>query len=312
MRDTGDGTAMKTTFHIPFIKYRFVLIGISALLFVAAVVTIATKGLNYGIDFKGGAKLEYQFNQPVTESQVRDAIEGVVPGTPQVVRFGQASENRMSIKVEVPEEHAKIGELVTPALEKAFGAGSATLEKEETVGPRVGKELRKKALLATIFSWLLMMVYIAYRFEFVYAPGAFLSLVHDTVITVGIFALLGKEVDLTILAALLTLIGYSINDTIVVFDRIRENRHLITPSTIWDVVNDSINSTISRTIITSLTVFLVVIVLFLRGGGTLHDFAFAMIIGVIIGTYSSIFIASPIYIGTYHYWPMLKKAWSKK
>lgn len=297
---------------IPFVKYRFVLMGISAVVFIAAVAAIAVKGLNYGIDFKGGAKLEYKFNSPVSEGDIRSALEGEVPGSPVVMRYGEAKDNRMSIKVELPEEHAKIGELTTAALEKKFGAGSVVLEKEETVGPRVGKELRRKAILATIFSWLLMMVYIAYRFEFVYAPGAFLSLVHDTVITIGIFALLGKEVDLTILAALLTLIGYSINDTIVVFDRIREYKHRITPTTIWDVVNDSINSTLSRTIITSLTVFIVVFVLFLKGGGTLHDFAFCMIIGVIIGTYSSIFIASPIYIGTYHYWPLLKAMWSKR
>ena len=303
---------MTTKHHIPFIKYRFLLIGLSALVFAAAVVTIATKGLNYGIDFKGGAKLAYKFDRPVTEGEVRDAIVGAVEGTPSVVRFGEESENRMSIKVSLPEEHAKVGEQITSALEAKFGPGSAVLEKEETVGPRVGKELRNKAILATIFSWLLMMVYIAYRFEFVYAPGAFLSLVHDTVITVGVFALLQKEVDLTILAALLTLIGYSINDTIVVFDRIRENRHRISPTTIWDVVNDSINSTISRTIITSLTLFLIVLVLFLKGGGTLHDFAFCMIIGVVIGTYSSIFVASPIYIGTYNYWPKVKALWSKK
>lgn len=303
---------MTTKYMIPFIKYRFVLIGISALLFAASVVTIAVKGINYGIDFKGGAKLAYQFNRPVSESEVREAIQGAVEGTPSVVRFGEESENRMSIKVSLPEEHAKIGEQVTEALEKKFGPGSAVLEKEETVGPRVGKELRRKAILATVFSWLLMMIYIAYRFEFVYAPGAFISIIHDTVITVGVFALLQKEVDLTILAALLTLIGYSINDTIVVFDRIRENRHRITPTTIWDVVNDAINSTISRTIITSLTIFLIVLVLFLKGGGTLHDFAFAMIIGVIIGTYSSIFMASPIYIGTYRYWPVVKRLWSKR
>lgn len=303
---------MTTKYMIPFIKYRFVLVGISALLFAASVVTIAVKGINYGIDFKGGAKLAYQFNRPVSESEVREAIQGAVEGTPSVVRFGEESENRMSIKVSLPEEHAKIGEQVTEALEKKFGPGSAVLEKEETVGPRVGKELRRKAILATVFSWLLMMIYIAYRFEFVYAPGAFISIIHDTVITVGVFALLQKEVDLTILAALLTLIGYSINDTIVVFDRIRENRHRITPTTIWDVVNDAINSTISRTIITSLTIFLIVLVLFLKGGGTLHDFAFAMIIGVIIGTYSSIFVASPIYIGTYRYWPVVKRLWSKR
>ncbi|MFH0800514.1 MAG: protein translocase subunit SecF [Pseudomonadota bacterium] len=303
---------MKTKIIIPFIKYRFILIGISAIFFAGSIVAIATKGLNYGIDFKGGAKLEYKFNNQVSEGDIRQALEGAVEGSASVVRFGAAKENRMSIKVELPEEHAKIGETVTAALEKAFGPGSMVLEKEETVGPRVGAELRKKALLATIFSWLLMMVYIAYRFEFVYAPGALLSLVHDTVITVGIFALLQKEIDLTILAALLTLIGYSINDTIVVFDRIRENKHRIAPATIWEVVNDSINSTFSRTIITSLTVFFIVVVLFLKGGGTLHDFAFCMIIGVIIGTYSSIFIASPIYIGTYHYWPMVQKFINKK
>lgn len=303
---------MKTKIYIPFIKYRFILMSISALILIGSIATISVKGLNYGIDFKGGAKLEYKFAQPVSETEIRNALEGAVPGTAQVVRFGEAKEMRMSIKVELPEEHAKIGEVITAALEKNLGKGVATLEKEETVGPRVGKELRKKAILATIFSWLLMMIYIGYRFEFVYAPGAFLSLVHDTVITVGIFALLGKEVDLTILAALLTLIGYSINDTIVVFDRIRENKARISPSSIWEVVNESINSTLSRTIITSLTVFLVVVVLFLKGGGTLHDFAFCMIIGVIIGTYSSIFIASPIYIGTYHYWPKLREWWNKR
>lgn len=303
---------MKTKIIIPFVKYRFLLMGISAIVFISAVISIWGYGLNYGIDFKGGAKLEYKFNQSVTEGEIRSVLEGKIPGTPSVVRFGEAKENRMSIKVEVPEEHAKLGETITGLLTEKFGAGSVTLEKEETVGPRVGKELRKKALLAILFSWLLMMIYISYRFEFVYAPGALLSLVHDTIITVGIFAFLRKEVDLTILAALLTLIGYSINDTIVVFDRIRENRHSITPQTIWNVVNDSINSTLSRTIITSLTVFLVVVILFWKGGGTLHDFAFCMIIGVIIGTYSSIFIASPIYIGTYNYWPKLKKWWSKR
>lgn len=303
---------MKTKIYIPFIKYRFLLLSISAICFIASVVVIAHKGLNYGIDFKGGAKLAFKFDKQVGEDEIRKALEGQVPGTAHVVRFGAASENRMSIKVELPEEHAKIGETVTAALEKTFGPGSAILEKEETVGPRVGAELRKKALLATIISWILMMVYIAYRFEFVYAPGALLSLIHDTVITVGIFAILGKEFDLTILAALLTLIGYSMNDTVVVFDRIRENHDRVTPTTIWDVVNESINSTLSRTIITSLTVFFVVVVLFVKGGGSLHDFAFTMIVGVIIGTYSSIFVASPFYIMTYHYWPKLQKLWSKK
>ena len=138
-----------------------------------------------------------------------------------------------------------------------------------------------------------------------------LALVHDTVITLGVFALLGLEVNLTILAAILTLIGFSINDTIVVFDRIRENKERITVSTIKDVVNGAINSTLSRTMITSLTLLFVVVVLFFKGGGTLHNFAFAMIVGVIIGTYSSIFIAAPSYIGMYDLWPHIKRIWSR-
>lgn len=297
--------------NIPFMKWRFVLIGISFLVFIAALATISVRGLNYGIDFKGGAKLEYKFSSPVAEGDLRKIVEEAVGGSVIVVRFGEPKEMRMSIKVELPEEHAKIGETVTAALASHLGEGAALLEKEETVGPRVGKELRKKAMLAILFSWVLMMIYIGYRFDLFYAPGAILSLVHDTVITVGIFAILGKEIDLTIVAALLTLIGYSLNDTIVVFDRIRENRARIGPSTILGVVNESINSTLSRTIITSLGVMFVVLVILFKGGGTLHDFAFAMTIGVIIGTYSSIFVAAPVYIGMYRHWPRFRELWHR-
>lgn len=298
--------------NFPFIKYQTLFVGLSFLLFFAAIFVMATKGFNYGIDFKGGAKLTYRFAIATHENEVRKALEDTAFSEASVVRFGEPAENRMSVKVALPEEHTKIGESITAALEKKFGPGQVTLEQEETVGPRVGKEMRKKAWLTIIFSWAMMLIYIGYRFDFYYGPGAVLSLVHDTVITMGIFALLGKEVNLTILAAILTLIGYSINDTIVVFDRIRENRSLITRETINDVVNGSINSTLSRTVITSLSLFFVVIVIFLKGGGTLHDFAFTMIIGVVIGTYSSIFVASPFYILLYKQWPKLCKLWAKR
>ncbi len=301
-----------TKFHIPFIKYRFWFIAASIILFVLAVFFIAKNGLNYGIDFKGGAKLEYKFKEAVSESAIRSSIEKLNLGSISVVRFGEKSDNRMSIKVELPEEHAQIADKITTALQATFGQDGVALEKEETVGPRVGEELRTRALYTILFSWVLMLIYIGYRFDFQFAPGAVLSLVHDTVITIGVFAFLGKEIDLTILAALLTLIGFSINDTIVVFDRIRENKALITPSSVEQVVEDSINTTFSRTIITSLTVLFVVVVLFFKGGGTLHDFAFAMMVGVIIGTYSSIFVASPIYIGLYHHWPRIRKIWAKR
>jgi preprotein translocase subunit SecF len=302
---------MKTT-HIPFIKYQAFFVGLSTLVFIASIVLMATKGFNYGIDFKGGAKLAYKFVEPVHESQVRKALADTEFADASVVRFGEASENRMSIKVALPEEHAQIGAEITAALEKSFGPGKVRLEQEESVGPRVGKEMRKKAWLTIIFSWVMMLIYIGYRFDFLYAPGAIISLMHDTVITLGIFSLLGKEVNLTILAAILTLIGYSINDTIVVFDRIRENGARISREAIRSVVNESINSTLSRTIITALTVFIVVVVLFFKGGGTLHDFAFTMIVGVLIGTYSSIFVASPFYIWLYLGWPTIRKVWAKR
>ena len=210
-------------------------------------------------------------------------LEGLNLGDTVVTRFGAEKDNMMSIKVEQAEGHANVGVSITDALTQKYGKENVQLEQEETVGPRVGKELRSKAWMTILFSWLLMLIYVGYRFDFLFSPGAIISLVHDVLITMGFFALLNKEVNLTILAAMLTLIGYSINDTIVVFDRIRENKSKITRDTINDVVNDSINSTLSRTIITQLTVMFVVVVLFFKGGGTIHDFAFALIIGGFVG-----------------------------
>jgi len=297
---------------IPFIKHQWVLIAISLALTVVALAFIMTKGLNYGIDFKGGARLVYQFQQPVAEGDIEGALKDAELSGAEVVRYGQKADNRFSIKIEKAEEHAELGGVVTAALEKKWGAGTVTLETEETVGPKVGKELRKKAWLAVIFAVILMLIYIGYRFDFYFAPGAVVALMHDVIITMGIFAFLGKEFNLSILAAMLTIVGYSINDTIIVFDRIRENGHSITRDNIKDVVNLSINQTLSRTIITVLTVQLVLIVIFLRGGGSLHDFALAMMIGFFCGTYSSIFIASPCYIGLYRNWPKLIAALERK
>jgi preprotein translocase subunit SecF len=228
------------------------------------------------------------------------------------VRYGDPADNRITIKVALPEEHAKLGEQITAGLEQSFGKGGAVLESEETVGPKVGKELRKKAWLAVIFAVILMLIYIGYRFDFFFAPGAVVALIHDVVITMGFFALLGKEFNTATLAALLTIVGYSINDTIIVYDRIRENGHLINRENIKEIVNLSINQTFARTIITVLTVQFVLLVIFFRGGGTLHDFAFAMIVGFFCGTYSSIFIASPCYIGLYKVWPKVRQLVGKR
>lgn len=287
------------TFHFHFMKYRLPFLLLSTALIVFSIFAMTKKGFNYGIDFKGGAKLEYQFKQDVSEQDIRDAVKDLELGDMTVVRFGTPEERRMSIKVELPEEHASISDPITAALVKTFGEGNVLLDQEVTVGPKVGKDLRTKAWLTILTSWLIMLIYIGFRFDFNFAPGAVVALIHDVTITLGFFAWMGKEINLTILAAILTLIGYSINDTIVVFDRIRENKADISSSSLVDVINSSLNSTFGRTIITSLTVLFVVLVLFYRGGGTLHDFAFALIVGTIVGTYSSIFVASPLYIWMY-------------
>ncbi|MBI4126148.1 MAG: protein translocase subunit SecF [Deltaproteobacteria bacterium] len=297
---------MTFNWNIPFIRYRFWFAAISAAFILWSFFGMGTKGFNYGIDFLGGAKIGYQFDRAIGEDGIRQSLEGLGLGEVSVVRFGPAEEHRMSIKVKAPEQHAEIATTITATLQKTFGAESVKLEQTETVGPKVGQEMRTKAWLTILVSWALMLIYVGYRFDFYFAPGAIVALVHDVTITLGFFVWMGKEINLSILAALLTIIGYSVNDTIVIFDRIRENRSRITPVTIDDVVNESVNATLSRTIITSLTVLFVVVILFLTGGGTLHDFAFALIVGVIVGSYSTIFIASPMYIALYRYWPMLK------
>jgi preprotein translocase subunit SecF len=180
------------------------------------------------------------------------------------------------------------------ALTAVYGKDSFEIRRVEVVGPKVGSDLTKKAILAIVFSWIGMLIYIAVRFEFRYAVGGILALVHDVLITVGVFSLLNKEFDLQIVAALLTIIGYSINDTIVIYDRIRENVRKNVRQSLRDTINLSVNQTLSRTILTSFTVLIVVLVLFFFGGAVIHDFSFALLIGVVVGSYSTIFIASPI------------------
>jgi preprotein translocase subunit SecF len=196
---------------------------------------------------------------------------------------------------------------IDDALTTAFGKGSYEIRRVEVVGPKVGKDLTRKAILAIVFSWIGMLIYISWRFEFRYAVGGILALVHDVIITIGAFSILNKEFDLTIVAALLTIIGYSINDTIIVFDRIRENTRKNVKQSLADTINMSVNQTLSRTILTSFTVFIVVVVLFFFGGPVIHDFAFALLVGVVVGTYSSIFIASPIILAWENIKPNIKR-----
>jgi preprotein translocase subunit SecF len=283
--------------EIPFIQNQSYMIALSLILTIGSLILIAIHGLNFGIDFKGGIKLQYKFNKPVESGKIYDTITQGLQEKVVIQQLGDPKENMFALDVEKPKTGIEGFSLsVTQALEKTFGAGSALLIKEESVGPKAGQELKRKGQLAVIVAWILILIYIGYRFDFFFSPGAIIALIHDIIITLGAFAITGREISLTVVAAFLTIIGYSVNDTIIVYDRIRENNRKFKSLPIPQLVNQSINETLSRTIVTSLVVFFVVFVLFLKGQGDIQDFAFAMIIGVVTGTYSSIFIASPIYI----------------
>ncbi|HNV58006.1 MAG TPA: protein translocase subunit SecF [Smithellaceae bacterium] len=277
--------------HFDFVGKMKIAAGISAALIIVSILSVILHGgLNFGIDFAGGTVIQIKFSKVAPADAIRKAFNGInvedavtqeIGANEVIVRTNQSMTKELQAKVE-------------QAMTGQFGAGQYEIRRIEFVGPKVGKDLTQKAILAIIFSWIGMLIYIAWRFEFRYGLGGIIALVHDTIITIGALSLLNKEFTLTIVAALLTIIGYSINDTIVVFDRIRENRKKDIKRSLGDIINASVNETLSRTILTSFTVFLVLLALFFLGGPVIHDFAFALLVGVVIGTYSSIFIASPI------------------
>ncbi len=293
----------KPSFNFKFISRMGIFVSISVLAILGSILIVASKGLNFGTDFKGGTKLQYRFEKSVEESDVRRLLDPLNLGDFSVQKTGKPEENRLVIKIKKQENTEKISDQISQTLKNNLTANTSILEQEESVGPKAGADLRKKAQMAIIVSWILMLIYIGYRFDFAFAPGAIVALIHDVIITVGAFAITGREVGLTVVAALLTITGYSVNDTIVIYDRIRENiakneeiKSKQAKLSLRDVINLSINETLSRTIITNLTVFMVVILMFAFGEGEFQNFGFAMIVGAIAGTYSTIYVASPVYI----------------
>ena len=270
---------IKPDIHFDFVGKMKMAFGISLAMIIISLASIVWHGgLNYGIDFAGGTLVQVKFNVPFTIDKIRDAFRPLGLQNSIIQQYGP-----QEIVVRIAESASDLKGLsgkVEETLSRTFGEKAIEMRRVEMVGPKVGKDLTKKALLAIMFSWIGMLIYIAWRFEFRYAVGGILALVHDTIITIGAFSLLNKEFDLTIVAALLTIIGYSINDTIVVFDRIRENSRKNIKQPLAEVINDSINQTLSRTILTSFTVFVVLLALFFFGGPVIHDFAFALIVGV--------------------------------
>ena len=285
-------------FHEPnfnFLKTRWAFFCISILLILIGITSLFRKGgPNLGIDFRGGTMVELTFASPVNIAQIREILVNCdLPGS-EIQNF--AKSNRIIIRVKKTEGSGmEVSDKIQEALRKGLVDNSFEVERNEMVGPSVGRYLINRARGAIFWSFIGIIIYVALRFKStVYGMAGVAALIHDVFIIFGILSLLNKEITLTVIAALLALAGYSINDTIVVYDRIRETSRLLRKESSYNIINKGINSTLNRTVITSLTTFLVVSSLFLFGGKVIHDFAFSLLLGIIIGTYSSIAIAAPL------------------
>ena len=292
---------VKPGININFLKGMRWCVIVSLILTGLSVVCFFWKGLTYGIDFAGGTLIQIKFQKATAADDIRKALTGLGIHDAIIQPFGT---NEVVVRTAESTSDLKgLSARLEESLNQAYGTGSFVVQRTEVVGPKVGKDLTKKAILAVIFSWIGMLIYIAFRFELRYAVGGIVGVIHDVIVVMGIFSILGKEFTLTIVAALLTIIGYSIHDTIVVFDRVRENIRKDSKKDLPTLINESINQTLSRTILTSFTVVLVVAVLYAFGGAVINDFSFALLVGVIFGTYSSVFIAAPVVLAWEKYWP---------
>ena len=275
---------------INFMGLRKIAAVVSVLVVIGAIASLTTKGLNLGLDFSGGTLVELEYDQPASVEAVRDSLNREGLDSAVVVHFG--ADTDVLIRVRDSLDQARAIELAS-VLESDSGADIEVL-RVEFVGPQVGEELREKGGLGMLAALIVVMLYVALRFQYKFSIGAVVALFHDVVITLGLFSIFGWEFDLTVLAALLAVIGYSLNDTIVVFDRIRENFRSVRGLEPFETINLSLTQTLTRTLVTSLTTLLVLVVLFFFGGEMIHNFSLGLIIGVIIGTYSSIFVASNV------------------
>ena len=282
---------------VDWLGKRRLFFGLSAIVLLAGLISVASKGtLRYGVDFQGGAIVYVRFQEPPPIDRIRDLLrQGGAPQSQIQELSGAGSNNDVLIQVEqelVAEDLGRGREIITEALNNGF-AGQFEILNSESVGPKVGADLRRQAVLATLYALGGILVYIAFRFEWIYGVAAVFAVFHDTLITLGFFSIFNKEINLTVIAALLTLVGYSVNDTIVVFDRVRENLRLSRRDSLETTLNRSINQTLSRTILTSGLTLVAALAMFVFGGEVINNFAFALVVGVLVGTYSSIAIAAP-------------------
>lgn len=287
--------------NINFLGIRKKFYTVSVAIIVIGMVTLILKGIPLGIDFLGGTELQIKFNEEINIGELRSVMDKNGFSGMEIKTLGSMKE--VLLRTPLQGEGTIIADKITEAIKKDLSNNTFEVLRIDKVGPKIGAELRRNALFAVIFSLLGILIYLSFRFQFVYALGAVIALLHDVLVTIAfisvfnaIFPNLGLEFNQTMLAAFLTLIGFSVNDTVIIFDRIRENIKLYKNENIEDVMNKSVNATLSRTVITSGTVFLTVLVLFIFGGEVLRSFSFTFGVGILTGTYSSIFVASAIIV----------------
>lgn len=284
--------------NIDFMRYRYPALILSAAVLTLCLLLVMFRGFNFGLDFTGGTVVEVGYQTPAELSEIRAALDGAGFSGATVQHFGSRQDVLIRLAPLEGDEEAESA-LLSEQVFRALNAASADpveLRRVEFVGPQVGEELREQGGLALLFALMGILVYVALRFEWRFAVGAVAALIHDVLFTVGMFSLLDITFDLTVLAAVLAVIGYSLNDTIVIFDRIRENFRRMRKGSVIEITNISINQTLSRTVITSGTTLLVLFALYFLGGEAISGFSLALIIGVLIGTYSTIFVATAVAI----------------
>ncbi|WP_413568094.1 protein translocase subunit SecF [Bdellovibrio sp. HCB117] len=284
-----------------FVGKAWLFGGISLILTIASLIYLAVNGINYGIDFKGGTEIQVKFAQSVTIEDLRKSIDDLKLGEVGVQSFGEGNEYIVRFQGRTGKTDKETNEILNADLGKIrnvittqFASQGPDIRRVDTVGPQVGAELKRNGVLAVFYCLLVILIYVALRFDYKFAPGAVLCLFHDAVITLAVFVAVGKEVNVAILAAIMTLIGFSLNDTIVVFDRIRETEGHYHDKGFGFIINRSINEMLVRTLITSGTTFVSAICLYIFADGTVEDIAFAMCVGIFFGTYSSIYVAAPL------------------
>ncbi len=299
---------IKSDINIDFVGKRKLAMILSAVVILLGLASLVVNGgPNYGIDFVGGTLVQVKFVEDTDAAKIKDSLASMDLGTVVVQSFGDDA-NEFLIRVQDTGKGKELSGMISGNLNTVYGEGNVDIRRVEMVGPQVGKDLREKGILSLVYAMIGILIYISWRFELRFAIGAIVALLHDVLITLGAFSISGREIDLPIIAAFLAIIGYSLNDTIIVYDRIRENHGKHQKKGFSAVVNLSINETLSRTILTSGTTLMVILALFTFGGGVIHNFAFAMLVGILVGTYSSIFIASPVLI----FWDDYRSGGKKK